>query len=80
MSYQNSIIMASIKVAAGIVVYKWMEHKMLYTTIGSTALFEQNCSFYKASGNRSYFVNSLHKLVAMAIHHGFASFLLHDEL
>ena len=40
--------MASTKVVAGIVVYEWIEQKMLYTTIGSMALFDQNCSFCKA--------------------------------
>ena len=45
---QNSIIMASMKVVAGIVVYEWIEHKVLYTPIGRIAWFERNYSFCKA--------------------------------
>ena len=40
--------MASMKVVAGIVVDEWIEHKMLYTTIGRVAGLELNCSFCKA--------------------------------
>ena len=59
--------MASMQVVAVcIVVHEWIEHKMLYTAIGRVALFEQTVAFARsglASGNRSYFVNSLHKPV-----------------
>ena len=39
-SCQNLIVMASIKVVAGIVVYEWIDNKKLYTIIGTIAWFE----------------------------------------
>ena len=78
MSYHNSVMMASMKVVAGIVVYESIEHKMLYTIIGSMAWFERNCSLCKARFGKwqsIIFLNSL-----SAIHNGFASFILHDKL